>query len=213
MKLETGKRRNGGTATSAPGAVALCARFAVSPSRRRGFTLIELILVMAMLSIVLALAAPSLARFFRGRGLDSEAHRFLALTRYAQSRAVSEGVPMLLWIDEDEGRFGLEAERSYLEEEDPLAKEYEVNDQLRVEVVLPPTQWLSQTWNWKGTGQVKANQPVIRFGPDGFIADTSPEYVLFEQVREGEEDALVIGRSRNRLNYEIQTNQLAYLRR
>ncbi len=62
------------------------------------FTLIELILVMAMLAIVISVALPSLKGFFRGRNLDSEARRFLSLTRYGQSRAVSEGVPMVLWI-------------------------------------------------------------------------------------------------------------------
>ena len=56
--------------------------------RSAGFTLIELILVMAMLLIVLSLTAPSLAVFFRGRALDSEARRFMTLTHYGQSRAV-----------------------------------------------------------------------------------------------------------------------------
>src|SRR5688572_7854706 len=51
---------------------------------RRGaaFTLVELILVMAMLVIIIAVSAPSLSKFFRGRVLDSEARRLLSLTRY-----------------------------------------------------------------------------------------------------------------------------------
>src|SRR5262249_35221447 len=70
------------------------------PNRKaRAFTLIELILVMTLLAIVLAIASPALSRFFKGRGLDNEARRFLALTRHAQSRAVGEGVPMVLWFD------------------------------------------------------------------------------------------------------------------
>lgn len=178
----------------------------------RAFTLIELILVMAMLSIVLSLAGPSLARFFRGRGLDSEARRLLALTRYGQSRAVSEGIPMLLWIDEQQGRFGLEADGSYLEDNrDPQAKEYELNDQLKIKVEMPQTRLL--TTQWKGSGQVRANQRVIRFTPDGFITDTSPDYIVLRQIREGEDEAVFIGRNRNRLNYEIQTNEPPRLRR
>ena len=50
---------------------------------------------MALLAMVLAVSAPALSRFFKGRTLDSEAHRFLALTRHAQQRAVSEGVPVV----------------------------------------------------------------------------------------------------------------------
>ena len=83
MTLRTGSKRND--------------RGAARPSN--AFTLIELILVMAMLLIVLGIAFPSLKRFFRGRNLDSEARRFLSLTQYGQSRAVSEGFPMVLWID------------------------------------------------------------------------------------------------------------------
>src|SRR6266516_1572443 len=75
---------------------------------KAAFTLIELIVVMAMLMIVLAVAAPSLSNFFRGRTLDSEARRFVSLTRYGQSRAVSDGVPMLLWIDTRQRAYGWE---------------------------------------------------------------------------------------------------------
>src|SRR2546426_11590252 len=46
-----------------------------------GFTLIELILVMTVLTIAVSITAPALANFFRGRSLDSEARRLLALTR------------------------------------------------------------------------------------------------------------------------------------
>src|SRR5215813_10242713 len=57
------------------------------------FTMIELILVMTILTIAVALTAPSLANFFRGRALESEARRLLALSRQGQNRAVSEGIP------------------------------------------------------------------------------------------------------------------------
>ena len=42
---------------------------------------------MTLLVVVIALVAPSLGNFFRGRDLDSESTRFLALARYARSRA------------------------------------------------------------------------------------------------------------------------------
>src|SRR5262245_41504309 len=74
-----------------------------------GFTLIELILVMALLAIAIGVTFPTLRGFFRGRVLDSEARRLLSLTRYGQSRAVSEGVPMVLWIDARQKTYGLES--------------------------------------------------------------------------------------------------------
>lgn len=176
--------------------------------QRTGFTLIELILVMAMLSIVLALAAPSLARFFRGRNLDSEARRFLALTHHGQSRAVSEGVPMVLWVDQERQTYGLMAENSN-EETDGKALEFQLAKDVEVEVELPISRSQS-TIPWKRTTQLVGTLPTIRFTPDGFISQTSPEYVLF---REGENDLIWIGPSRNRLNYEIQTNQPPIFRR
>src|SRR6185436_5072643 len=87
---------------------------------RSAFTLIELILVMTVLTIAASITAPALANFFRGRTLDSEARRFLALTRQGQSRSASEGLPMELWLDVQQGAYGLEAEPSY-EPEDPKA--------------------------------------------------------------------------------------------
>src|SRR5947208_16892741 len=82
-------------------------------SHGRAFTLIGLVLVMTMLLIVFSVALPSLKGFFRGRTLDSEARRFLSLTRYGQSRAVSEGVPMVLWIDTRRGAYGLQQQAGY----------------------------------------------------------------------------------------------------
>src|SRR5262245_29040029 len=78
-----------------------------------GFTLIELVLVMAMLVVVLGIAFPSLSNFFRARNLDSEARRFVSLARYGQSRAVSEGVPTVLWIDAKRRMYGLELQPGY----------------------------------------------------------------------------------------------------
>src|ERR1039458_10120136 len=108
------------------------ARFALQAPR--GFTLIELILVMSLLTVVISLTAPRLSRFFHGRTLDSEARRLLALTMSGQSRAVSEGIPMDLWVDTEQGRFGLEAEPSY-DTTDPKAVDFTLDGGLGLEVV------------------------------------------------------------------------------
>ena len=170
----------------------------------RAFTLIELILVMAMLLTVIAIAAPTLSHFFHGRVLDSEARRFLSLTRYAQSRAVSEGVPMSLWIDTQEGTYGLQSEVNYVDT-DPRAVGFEISKDLTIEIAA--------TQNANGTSvapQVQAGVTSIRFSPDGFLSDASPAAVVF---RQGDQDLAVISQSRNRLNYEIQTNAPSDVRR
>lgn len=79
----------------------------------RAFTLIELIVVMALLSIIALITAPSLSRFFRGNELLDQARQFLALTRYARSQAASTGIPMVFWIDEQQNEYGLRAQPGF----------------------------------------------------------------------------------------------------
>ena len=93
----------------------------------RALTLIELILVMALLVVVIALLAPTLGNFFRGRTLESEARRFVALSHYARSRAVSEGVPMVLWLDPVQKAYGLVEEFSYSARDEKAVKELQVD--------------------------------------------------------------------------------------
>ena len=79
----------------------------------RAFTLVELILVMGILATLLALAAPSLSRSFGQHDLDQEATRLLALTEYGRDEAVSQGIPMVVWIDPRSGSFGVEAKSGF----------------------------------------------------------------------------------------------------
>jgi len=167
----------------------------------RAFTLIELILVMALLVIVIAVSAPSLSRFMRGRTLDSEARRFVSLTRYGQSRAVSEGVPVVLWINTRQGSYGLRQEAGYTEQ-DAKAVDFLLGKDLRVEVANLPAQ-LGPLAQARATRQTDPNSPMLRFPPDGFIDETSPQSVV---LRDQSGESIWITQSRNRLNYEIHTN-------
>lgn len=205
----------------------LAGRSCASRDGTSGFTLIELILVMAMLLTVLSLSAPSLSRFFRGRGLDSEAHRFLGLIRYAQQRAVSEGVPMVVWLDPEQRLYGLEAESSYLDHDD-LAVEFRVDEKVDVQAELPPTSSLmNQLMDLSTqlaptldlTPETERSAAIkdlvwFRFNPDGFITENLPRWVEFREQRDqGNVARLWVAQSFNRLSYEIWTNQPTLLRR
>ncbi|MBI5388162.1 MAG: GspH/FimT family pseudopilin [Verrucomicrobia bacterium] len=192
-------------------------------SCRRAFTLVELMLVMTILTVVIAVASPTLANFFRGRALDSEARRLLALTRLAQSRAVYEGVPMVLWVDAKQRSYGVEEESGYTDLVEAKATEYQLNDDLEVEVVTSGTtsgvnsllggnRFASATAIEKANAlrarsrSAHRNLPSIRFQPDGTFSETSAQTLrLFD--RNG--DTLWLALSRNRESYEIrsQTNQ------
>jgi len=176
--------------------------------RSRGFTLIELVLVMAMLLIVLAVSFPSLRGFFRGRNLDSEARRFLSLTRYAQNRAVSEGYPMVLWIDAKQRTYGMQAQTGYLDE-DAKSVEYKIDETLELEVTRPMLIRTSSAQRNEAMSVV-GNLPSIRFTPDGFYADSSPEQII---LRQEDKEEVVIAKTGNRIAYEIQTGNQQNARR
>jgi prepilin-type N-terminal cleavage/methylation domain len=175
----------------------------------RAFTLIELILVMTILAIAVSFTAPALANFFRGRSLDYEARRLLALTRQGQSRAVSEGLPMELWFDTSQFAYGLEAEPSY-ETVDSKALDFSFDSQLQIEFANQNNgahfgslgMASSSTSSANSTASHHPNVPKIRFLPDGSIADGSPQSVHLIG-RDGASLWLML--SRNRLNYEIRT--------
>ncbi len=183
---------------------------------RRAFTLIELILVMAILVMMVAVSAPTLANFFSGRSLDYEARRLLALTRQAQSRAVSEGMPMDLWVDAAQGAYGVTVEPTY-ETSDPKASDFTLDKNVQIDVItslavntnttamtaaamgLPPS-----TASVLPVKLAHPSLPAIRFLPDGSISDSSPQK-LHLTARDGL--SLWLVQSRTRLSYEIRSTE------
>lgn len=125
----------------------------------------------------------------------------LALTRYGQSRAVAEGVPMVMWFKPEEGTYGVQAEMTYTGNDDK-AVEYQLDASLKLEM---PTTLLAGSTPSKITTQIAGNQPAIRFTPDGFISDTSPVWVWLKL--NDEPDAVWLALDENRVKYELQTIQ------
>jgi type II secretion system protein H len=159
--------------------------------QRRGFTLIELILVMLMLIIAVSIVVPSMEKFFGGRSLDSEVRRFIALTRYAQSRAVSEGTPMLLWIDPKAGNYGLQQETGYTDG-DAKAEQFSLSDGLSIGLD-----------NSKSSKLAPGKRIGIRFSPDGnILADGSVPAVF---IKQGNGAQVWIVQSSDRLSYEVKS--------
>jgi prepilin-type N-terminal cleavage/methylation domain-containing protein len=180
---------------------------------RRAFTLVELILVMALLVIVIAIAAPSLSNFFHGRTLDSEARRFVSLARFGQNCAVSEGLPTILWLDRTEGTYGLRNQDNYEAKDLPFEsslvrqrKGFEIVDAKRPEFRLAD----NLRFELRDSGRTNGRIVTIRFLPDGAIDETSPLALLILQenpakprASESELESIWVAQSRDRSRYEI----------
>jgi type II secretion system protein H len=154
---------------------------------RRGFTLVELILVMALLMIVTSVSAPSLGKFFAGRTIGSEAKRIVGLTRYGQSRAVSEGVPMVLTFDLQNRAYRLAEDETFsIKNDDPRALQFNLAGDLKMDVL--------------NTTPVESFRATIRFLPDGSFGPDSCEAI---QLDDGKREKLWVTLAENRLHYEI----------
>jgi len=86
--------------------------------KRRAFTLLELILVMAIIAIIVGMVVQNLHGFASGRRTAQCADQIVALTRYARTQAITQGIPYRLnltpargtyWLtmQQPDGRFGL----------------------------------------------------------------------------------------------------------
>jgi len=179
-----------------------------SGARQSGFTLVELIIVMTLLVIVISVAAPSLAGFFRGRAVEGEARRMLSLARLGQSRAASEGVPMILWVDTKERKYGLEEDSSFTQD-DPKAIEHSIDSNVTVEIGVNETVQTALTastlFGSLQSSSQHATLPQIRFSPDGSIDETSRENF---QLLDRDGGSLWLTISSNRMNYEIRNQPM-----
>src|SRR4051812_22221874 len=71
------------------------------------FTLLELVLVMLLMTIIMAIAAPSLSNFAKGRKSADAAQQVVSLARYARGQSIAEGVVYRLHVDPGSGAYWL----------------------------------------------------------------------------------------------------------
>ncbi|MBM3334301.1 prepilin-type N-terminal cleavage/methylation domain-containing protein [Candidatus Sumerlaeota bacterium] len=153
---------------------------------RGAMSLIELITVLALLSVVVAIAAPSLAPFFRGRALHEEARRFLALTRYASNEAVSLCVPIELWIEVESGKYGIAAQAGSDSVTMKNPVEFTLHEGLRFEV--------------NAADLSKEGLATILFQPDGTVGGESLASVV---IRDSEDKGMEVAQRDYAWGYEL----------
>jgi type II secretory pathway pseudopilin PulG len=183
-------------------------RFAQQATRNTSsaFTMIELILVMAIVVVSISITAPKLANFFRGRTLNSEARRLLALTHSGQARAISEGIPTRLQFDIPSHSYELKQDPGW-SDRDPKAMQFSCDQDLDIEVInADRSRSVSSTGKLPDRFLSRANPrnlPEIRFLPDGSIDETSPR-ALHLQDKNGA--SLWLAQATNHLSYEIRSS-------
>jgi type II secretion system protein H len=138
------------------------------PEAGRAFTLIEIVLVMALLATLMAVVAPRISGSIRRQNLDQEAVRFVALTEYARDQAVSQGVPMVVWLDAETSEFGAHAKHGFLVREDRSVY-YRLSEDIEFDL--------------RNTVLPGGPQAAIEMGSDGLLATHSlPEVWLVDRT-------------------------------
>ena len=144
------------------------------------FSLIELVVVMLLLATLMAIVAPRLTGFFRGRRLDADARRLWALTRYAREEAITRAVPVRVWVTPGEHRYGVEAVPGYGYTVEARTFDLDAEIAISVEPTPAPT---------------AAADPVrLTWWPDGALADGAADALVL-QDRTHPEDAWRLARN------------------
>ena len=149
-------------------------------------------LVMVLIIVAVSIVAPQMSNFIHGRALDLEGRRVMALMHAGQARAVSEGMPMILWFDQKNSEYGLEAETPP-KGGDMNAEELPMNEYVQISTQSVTTGSGSTTF--KGL-------PAIRFLPDGTIDENSPDVLQLTE----DNDGLAFTELQNRTGYEVNDN-------
>jgi len=96
----------------------------------------ELVLVLVVVSVVLALSAPSLRGFFASRQTDDAARTMLALIQWGQSQAAAQGRPCRLNVDPANGTYWLTVQRggAYVDVESEMGRRFQLPEGATVTV-------------------------------------------------------------------------------
>lgn len=106
-----------------------------------GFTLLELLLVMVILTVMVAIVVPSMSAFAIGRKTNYAAIQIVAMAKYARAEAVNEGRIYRLTFDSSKpAKVTLMADNSgeFVESGSSLGKQLKLDDGLTLRTDLTP---------------------------------------------------------------------------
>jgi general secretion pathway protein H len=143
-----------------------------SARRSSGYTLLELVLVLVVLAIVSAMAAPSLRGFGAGRKADEAASQFVSLTRWARTQAIADGCPYRIVIDAAAGTWRVQVQEidTFIDVDGPLGKQFTAPEGVQVSTNAPAEQGLNVI-NFDALGRADPAD-VVFTGPRGEVGVT-----------------------------------------
>lgn len=158
--------------------------------RRAGFTLIELMLVLAILAMMVALVAPALAKSSRARNIEQEALRLLALTQYARDEAIAQGVSMAVYVDAQSQTYGMEPASGTSDVKS--RKDFVLREDMHFEELKLPASTSATSTKKEGR--------VIVYNPEGVPETSSIDYITISD-QNGESKSIM--RSADGYEYEL----------
>ncbi len=135
-----------------------------------GITLIELILVMAVLATVMAVAAPRFSGFASSRRYDAEWNRFVASVRYARNEAVSRSAPVEIRFRPDGAGYHLSGSFGFAS---PTT--------IVTDHVLPA----EMAFEFPGNALFRQGAVSVFFGANGTVDEESPQEIRLVERQGG----------------------------
>jgi len=137
-------------------------KLATFGSEERGFTLVEIMLVVILLTVVAALAIPSFSHSYKNIQLHNMATNLSYAMRYAQSLAISKGKTVQLVFDDQRQNYWLRQESGEFDD----VENFNPQDFERIPGRMGRTQKISEELT------VDLPESQINFFPDGTIGQT-----------------------------------------
>lgn len=136
----------------------------IRPSER-GYTLLELLVVLVLISILITLAVPTLKNTLSVDPMKMSAMKIVGLVKAAREQAVRDQQEYLIEVDFSENLIAIRREGDQL----PEAEEQELRE--RNTVRMPENVDLLDIWE-KNLGSLSEGVPVIRIGRRGYMTET-----------------------------------------
>lgn len=147
--------------------------------KKRGFSLLELVVVMALISLSLALVAPSFSRFSKKVELKTAAQRVSGILRYSRSESIQSGKVYQILFDPALREVNIQA----LESEEAGATEKKKEEQKSVKRSYPLPAGIQMREFNIPTPEFPSDLPTIEFYPNG--ATNGGSFILDAQDQRG----------------------------